>query len=164
MSGLFGKVRKLVASGRDAVYRAPGPDAFDNQAAQDWTAEFAEGGAKVVEDALEAVLEGAVHGRVPIEVAERGMAAAEAVAFAFDRRAELLGEAETAAMSAHAAAVRALPDIRSTAGRAMIAVAGRFGGHSITSDLAAKWHGTGNARDGKLFMATVRHLAMRAKG
>ena len=161
---LFGKLRGAVASGREMVYRTPGPDAFGSDVARAWVAEFAARGAPAVEDALEAVLEAALHGHLPRDVAERGIAAAEAVAFAYDRRAELLGEAETEAMGAHAQAVRRLPDIRATASRAMIAVAGKAGGKAITSDLAEIWHGTGNARDGKLFMATVRHLAMRVKG
>ena len=160
LKGLFGG-----GGGRDAVFWAWGPGVFDNDDAADWVWILQEEGAGAVDAALERALEGARNGSISLEAGHQCLAAGEAVAQALGRGADGLDEEQVQAMDTHAEAVRALPEIRERAVRAVIAVLGQSPeGKPVASQLALKWENSGSDAEFAKFMAAVEDLAVRLKG
>jgi hypothetical protein len=116
-----------------------GPASFQNDSALDWYEEFRDEGARAIQRAFEAAQ---TDDYLEVDEGSAVIAAAEIVAAAFGKPPAEPPEEFDALISDHAEAIRALPDIRSTAVAAVRRVLAE------PSELSELWHedGEDNAR------------------
>jgi hypothetical protein len=142
-----------------------GAGIFENDDASDWIYALEDDGAKAVDSALTAALEGADGGYIEAPDGACALAAAEAVSAAYGAPKAGLSEEQAAAMANSAAGIRDLEDVCRRAILATMAVLGqRPGGKQVKSELIGLWGEDGVAEeDFQAFIGEVKDLAARLK-